>query len=174
MDHRPFEDWLHDNPALSADQKRQLNAHLRTCPSCTALAEVKLALETVSLAAPAAGFTDRFTVRLAARKKSLKRRNFWGFAILASSALGLLGWISWPVLKDLIQSPVNLFSSWLASLASFFTSSQAIIRAGMVLFRVVPGFIPTYIWLVVLFAAGGWSLIWVFSLMKFTKVPQGV
>jgi len=174
MDHRPFEDWLHDNPTLSTDQKRQLNAHLRTCTSCTALAEVKLALETVSLAAPAAGFTDRFTVRLAARKKALKRRNFWGFVILALSVLGLLGLISWPVLKDLIQSPVNLLASWFASLASFFTSFQAIFRAGMVLFKVVPGFIPTYIWLVVLFAAGGWSLMWVVSLMKFTKIPQGV
>jgi hypothetical protein len=138
------------------------------------LAEVKLALESVSMAAPSAGFTNRFTVRLAARKKALKRRNFWGFAILALSALGVLGWISWPVLKDLIQSPVNLVSSWLASLASFFTSCQAIFRAGMVLFKVVPGFIPTYIWLVVLFAAGGWSLIWVVSLLRFTKIPQGV
>jgi hypothetical protein len=44
----------------------------------------------------------------------------------------------------------------------------------MVLYKVAPGFVPAYIWAVVLFAAGGWSLVWVVSLMKFTKYPQGV
>ena len=174
MDHRPFEDWLLDNQPLTIDQKRQLNTHLRTCSSCTALAEVNLALKSVRLAEPAAGFTDRFQVRLAARKQALRRRNFWGFVILTLSVLGLFVWISWPVLKDLVQSPVNLLASWMSSLVSFWASLQAIFRAGMVLFKVVPGFVPAYIWAVILFAAGGWSLVWVVSLIKFTKVPQGV
>jgi hypothetical protein len=174
MDHRPFEDWLLDNQPLNIDQKRQLNTHLRTCSSCAALVEVNLALESVRVAAPAAGFTDRFQIRLAAKKQTLRRRNFWGFVVLTLSVLVLFGWISWPVLKNLIQSPVNLLASWISSLVSFWASLQAIIRAGMVLFKVAPGFIPAYIWAVILFAAGGWSLVWVVSLMKFTKYPQGV
>jgi hypothetical protein len=48
------------------------------------------------------------------------------------------------------------------------------VNAGVVLFKVVPGFVPAYIWTIILFAAGGWSLLWVFSLMKFTKIPRGV
>jgi hypothetical protein len=174
MDHRPFEDWLLDYPPLTTDQQHQLNTHLRTCSSCAALAEVDLALKSVKVAAPAAGFTDRFQVRLLARKQTLRRRNFWGFALLTLSVLGLFVWVSWPVLKDLFQSPVNLLASWISSLASFWASFQAIFRAGMVLFKVVPGFVPAYIWAVILFAAGGWSLVWVVSLMKFTKYPQGV
>jgi hypothetical protein len=174
MDHRPFEDWLLDNQPLTTDQERQLNTHLRTCSSCAALAEVNLALKSVKVAAPAAGFTDRFQVRLAARKQALRRRNFWGFLLLTVSVLGLLGWVSWPVLKDLIQSPVNLLASWISSLVSFWASLQAIFRTGMVLFKVVPGFVPAYIWAVILFAAGGWSMVWVVSLMKFTKYRQGV
>lgn len=174
MDHRPFEDWLLDNQPLTTDQKRQLNTHLRTCSSCAALAEVNLALKSVRVAAPAAGFADRFQVRLVAKKQALRRRNFWGFVVLTLSVLGLFGWVSWPVLKDLIQSPVNLLASWISSLVSFWASLQAIFRAGMVLFKVVPGFVPAYIWAVILFAAGGWSLVWVVSLMKFTKYPQGV
>ncbi|HEY5268773.1 MAG TPA: hypothetical protein VII97_00385 [Anaerolineales bacterium] len=174
MDHRPFEDWLLDNQSLTTDQKRQLNTHLRTCSSCTALVEVNLALKSVRVAAPAAGFADRFQVRLAAKKQSLRRRNFWGFVVLTLSVLGLFAWVSWPVLKDLVQSPVNLLASWISSLVSFWASLQAIFRAGMVLFKVVPGFVPAYIWAVILFAAGGWSLVWVVSLMKFTKYPQGV
>ena len=174
MDHRPFEDWLLDNPPLTSDQKHQLTTHLRTCSSCTALAEVNLALTSVKVAAPVAGFTDRFQLQLAARKQVIRRRNFWGFALLALSVLGLFAWVAWPVLKDLFQSPVNLLAAWMSSLASFWASLQAIFRAGLVLFKVVPGFVPTYIWAVILFAAGGWSLVWVVSLMKFTKYPHGV
>ena len=174
MDHRPFEDWLLDNQPLNHDQKRQLNTHLQTCSSCTAIAEVNLALKSAKLAAPAAGFSNRFQVRLAARKQELRRRNFWGFSLLSVSALGVLGWVSWPVLKGLVQSPVNMLASSVSSLVSFWASLQAIFRAGMVLFKVAPGFVPTYIWAVILFAAGAWSLVWVVSLVKFTKVPQGV
>jgi hypothetical protein len=174
MDHRPFEDWLLDNQPLDMDQKRLLNTHLRTCSSCAAMAEVNLALNSVTAAAPREGFTSRFQVRLAAKKQALRSKNFWGFAILTLSVLGLIFGISWPVLKDLFQSPVNLLSSWISSLVSFWASFQAITQAGMVLFKVVPGLVPAYIWTVILFAAGGWSLVWVVSLMKITKVPQGV
>jgi hypothetical protein len=174
MDHRPFEDWLLDNQPLTIDQKRELNTHLQTCSSCAALVEVNLALKSVKLAVPAVGFADRFQVRLAAKKQALRWRNFWGFVVLTMSVLGLFGWVSWPVLKDLIQSPVNLLASWISPLVSFWASFQAIFQAGMVLFKVAPGFVPAYIWAVILFAAGGWSLVWVVSLMKFTKYPQGV
>jgi hypothetical protein len=174
MDHRPFEDWLLDNQPINMDQTRQLNTHLRTCSSCTALAEVNLALDSVMVAAPADGFTNRFHVRLAAKKQALQKKNFWGFIVLTLSVIGLFVWVSWPVLKDLFQSPVNLLASWISSVVSFWASLQAIFQAGMVLFKVVPGFVPAYIWAVILFAAGGWSLVWVISLMKITKVPQGV
>ncbi len=174
MDHRPFEDWLLNNQTLSVSEKRQLDAHLQGCSSCSALAEVTLALKTVTMAAPAVGFSDRFQVRLAARKKALRRRNFWGFLLLTLSVLSVLTIISWPVLTSLLQSPVDLLTSWLGSLLSFWASVDAMAHAGFVLFRIVPSFIPTYIWTVVLFAACGWSLLWVFSLIKFTKFSQGV
>ncbi len=174
MDHRPFEDWLLDNQPLTIEQKRQLNAHLQGCTSCTALAEVNLALKSARLAEPSAGFVDRFQVKLADKKKALRIRNIWGFVILTLSVAGLFTWVSWPVFQDLVQSPVNLLVAWMASLVSVWASLQAILRAGMVLFKVVPGFVPSYIWAIILFAAGAWSLVWVASLIKFTKVPQGV
>ena len=174
MDHRPFEDWLLNHQTLAADEKRQLTAHLQSCPSCTALAEVNLALKSAKMAAPAAGFSDRFQVRLVARKKAIHQRNFWGFFVLTLSVLSVLVWVSWPVIKSAAQSPVDLLTSWLASLLSFWAALQAMVHAGVVLFKVVPGFVPAYIWTVILFAACGWSLLWVFSLMKFTKIPQGV
>ena len=174
MDHRPFEDWLLDNKDLTSNETRELNAHLQVCHSCSALAEVDLALKSVRVAAPAEGFTDRFQVRLAARKKALRQRNFWGFLILSMSVLSVLAWVAWPVLGSIIRSPVNLLTSWLSALLSFWAATQVMVHAGAVVFKVLPGFVPAYVWTVILFAAGGWSLIWVFSLIKFTKVTQGV
>ncbi len=174
MDHRPFEDWLLNNQSLAADEIRQLNAHLQDCPSCSALAEVNLALKSVKMAEPAVGFAGRFRVRLEVQKKALRRRNFWGFLLLALSVLIALVWIAWPVLRNLVQSPVDVLASWLAALLSLWATFQAMLHAGVVLFRVVPSFIPAYIWTIVLFTACGWSLLWVFSLIKFTKFPQGV
>ncbi len=174
MDHRPFEDWLLEDKALAVDEKRQLNLHLRSCSSCTALAEVDLALKSARATGPAVGFAERFQVRLVARKKALRQRNSWGFVVLALSVLSMLVWISWPLLKGFIESPVNLLASWLSTLLSFWAAFQAMFHAGAVLFKVVPSFVPAYIWTVVLFAAGGWSLLWIFSLIKFTKIPQGV
>jgi hypothetical protein len=174
MDHRPFEDWLLNNQTLDASEKRQLDAHLRVCASCAALAEVNLALKSVTMAAPAAGFTDRFQVKLAVRKQALRRRNFWGFMLLFLSVMSVLTLIAWPVIASLQRSPVDLLASLLGGLLSFWAALNAMAHAGLLLFRIVPGFIPAYIWTIMLFAACGWSLLWVFSLIKFTKFPQGV
>ncbi|MGA2489038.1 MAG: hypothetical protein ABSF99_02460 [Anaerolineales bacterium] len=174
MDHRPFEGWLLNNQAMAADEKRQLEAHLQVCSSCAALAEVNLALKSVKMAEPAAGFTDRFQVRLAAQKKALRRRNFWGFLLLTLSVLSVLTLITWPVITSLLHSPVDLLASWLGWLLSFWAALQAMAQAGWVLFKVIPNFLPSYIWTVVLFTACGWSLLWVFSLIKFTRFSQGV
>ncbi len=174
MDHRPFEDWLLEDKVLSTDEKRQLDIHLRECATCTPLAEVNLALKSVRSAEPAAGFADRFQVRLAARKQAIRRRNLWGFAILAASISGLLIWLIWPVFGTLVHSPVEALASWFASLFSTWASFQAMLHAGIALFKVVPSFVPVYLWIVLVLAAGGWSLLWVFSLVKFTKIPRGV
>ncbi len=174
MDHRPFEDWLLDNKDLTSSEKRELNAHLQACSSCTALAEVNLALKSVKAAAPAAGFTGRFQVRLADRKKALRLRNLWGFLVLIGSALAILTWIGWPVITQFFASPVNVLVSWITTLVSTWAAIQAMVHAGEVVLKVIPGFVPEYIWAVVLLAASGWIVLWVFSLQKITKVSGGV
>jgi hypothetical protein len=174
MDHRPFEDWLLNHQTLDIAEKRQLDAHLQGCSSCRALAEVNLALKMASMAAPASGFTDRFQTRLAARKVALRRRNFWGFLLLTVSVLSVLIFIAWPLIVRLQQSPVDVLASALGSLISLWAALQAMAQAGLVFFKVIPGFLPAYIWTIVLFAACGWSLLWVYSLIKFTRFSQGV
>jgi|WetSurMetagenome_2_1015567.scaffolds.fasta_scaffold11689_5 hypothetical protein len=174
MDHRPFEDWLLESKELTNIEKHQLDAHLQSCPSCCALAEVGLALKSVKSVQPSEGFVDRFQFRLAARKKALRRRNFMGFFILSFCVLSLLVWLGWPLLASFIHSPVNLLASWLTSLVSLWAGLQALYQGGLVVFKVLPAFVPAYVWMIILFLAGGWSLLWIFSVLKFTKLPQGV
>jgi hypothetical protein len=174
MDHRPFEDWLLNNETLSAEENRQLNTHLQGCVSCSALAEVNLALKSVKMAAPADGFAERFQFRLEAQKKAMRRRNLWGFLLLTFSVLSGLVWMALPFLKSMIQSPVDLLASWLSTVVSIWASTEAVFQGGRVILKVLPGFIPIYVWIVILIVAGGWSLLWVFSFKKFIKIPRGV
>ena len=169
MDHRPFEDWLLEKETLGEDKKQQLNAHLRDCAACRALAAVELALESAPTAAPANGFSDRFQVRLAARKKTVRRRNFWGFLFLTLSVVALLVRTTWPVLRPALESPVDLLGSWASGLITLWASLMAMFRASAVVVAVVP---PS-VWVAVLFAAACWSLLWLFSLLKFSQGPQG-
>jgi anti-sigma factor RsiW len=53
MKHRPFEDWLLDDQPLDPTQKRELNAHLRACNACRAIAESNLALRSARVVAAA-------------------------------------------------------------------------------------------------------------------------
>ncbi len=174
MNHRPFEDWLLSNEPLPAPQKRELQDHLRTCAHCAALAEVNLALELARMESPSEGFAARFQVRLAAQKKALRARNFWGFFVLTLSILGIAAWLAWPLIKVIFQSPVNLLASWLSYLVSLWASLQAVEQVSSTLLRVIPGFIPAYVWLAVLLGGCGTSLVWVLSLKKFTNYPRGV
>ena len=125
------------------------------------------------MAAPAAGFAERFQVRLEAQKKALRRRNFWGFLLLTLSVLTRPGLDRLAGTQELDPIPVDWLASWLSTIVSIWASVEALFQGGRVILKVLPGFIPVYVWIVVLLVAGGWSLLWVFSLMKFTKIPQG-
>lgn len=174
MNHRPFEDWMLENQALTPEHKRDLQSHLRTCTQCAALAEVNLALASARVVAPAAGFADRFQVRLAAQRQAQSKRNFWGFLILVISVMTVLSWLAWPILKVVLDSPVGFLSTWLSYLLSLWFWLQALGQAGSVLLRVIPTFVPPYVWALAAFALAGWSLLWVLSILKLAKIPQGV
>ena len=174
MNHRPFEDWMLEDQALTAEQKRDLQSHLRTCTQCAALAEVNLALGAAKAAAPAAGFANRFQVRLAAQRQVQRRRIFWGFLILVISVVSVLSWFAWPILSVVLDSPVEALSTWLSYLLSLWFWLQALGQAGSVLLRVIPTFVPPYFWPLAAFALVGWGLLWALSIWKIAKIPQGV
>ena len=174
MNHRPFEDWLLNEQPLTSEQKRELQTHLQDCTHCTALAEVNFELHSVKMAAPAPGFTARFQKRLAGQRVRERRNRLVGALILVAGGIGLLGWYAAPYVIQFLGSPAG----WIAAAVNFFLTLLAMARAigdiGSILFRVLPGFIPPFGWMVILSTFAGLVLLWTVSIWRFSRFTKGV
>ena len=174
MNHRPFEDWLLNEQPLTPTERRDLDAHLRTCKQCTALAETGLELRAAHMVAPAPGFTARFEKRLAAQRIVDRRRRLWGVIVFLLGGAGLLLWLTAPYLLTLISSPGQWITTAISTVLFIATSMQALGEVMLVLLRVIPGVVPTYMWLVLFSVLAGLGLLWTVSIWRFTRYPQGV
>jgi hypothetical protein len=174
MNHQPFETWLLDDKVLTPTEKRELDSHLRECRNCTALAETGLALRSARVVSPTPGFALRFQEKLAAQKVAERRRRLWGMIILIVSGVGLLGWLLAPVLLSITASPVQWFISVAGLFLFVFTSLQAFSEIVSVMVRMLPNFLPPYMWMVLLSGIAGMGLLWAVSIWRFARRPQGV
>ena len=116
----------------------------------------------------------RFQQRLAAQKVAERRRKLWGMVVLILAGAGLLGWFATPVIYTFLASPVE----WITVVIGYFlfavSSLQALREVVMVLARIAPDFIPPYIWMVLVSALAGLGLLWIISIWRFSRAPQGV
>ena len=174
MNHRPFEEWLLNDKNLTSTEKRELDLHLRTCTYCTALSATGLALRSANVVAPVPGFTMRFQQRLAAQKIAERRRKLWGMMVLILGGVGLLGWFAAPYLYAVITSPVEWITATIGYFLFIVSSLQALTEAMTVLLRILPDFIPPYMWMVLVSALAGFGLLWTISIWQFSRTPQGV
>jgi hypothetical protein len=174
MNHRPFEDWLLNDTPITTEQKRDLDAHLRSCTYCKALAETGVALRSVKKVSPQAGFSTRFQARLAERRLAERRRRLWGSLLFTLGGLALVIWLTFPYLVTFFSSP----AAWISALVEWgiflITTFQALTQAGSVLLNVIPGFLPPFAWMILISAFAGISLLWIVSIWRFSRVPQGV
>ncbi len=175
MNHQPFEEWLLNDKNLTSAEKRELDLHLRTCIHCTALSATGLALRSANVIAPAPGFALRFQKRLMSQKIAERRHRLWGMMVLIVGGVGLLGWFIAPYLYAVISAPVQ----WITATLGFFlfavNSLQALTEAATVLLRILPDFIPPYVWMVLVSALAGLGLLWTISIWHFSRrTPQGV
>ena len=110
MTHLPYQDWLFDDLQLLSDpQKVELKQHLQTCAECRglsgALNHVEISLKQKVMAAPAAGFTQRWQARLQEERLRLHRRQTRLTMLMTVSALftllSALVIFAWPWLSSL-------------------------------------------------------------------------
>lgn len=174
MNHRPFEDWLLDDLPLTPAQTRDLQAHLRECDVCTAIAESNLALRSSRLVSPTPGFARRWEARLVAARQVQRRRTMVGTAVFSVGGLVLLATWFGPGLISVASSPASWISTLVRTLLYVYTLLVATAEAGSVLFRVLPGFVPPFAWLVLLSAFSGLGLLGSISIWRLTRLPQGV
>jgi hypothetical protein len=173
MNHQPFETWLLNDQPLSPEEKRELDGHLRDCQHCTNLAETGLALRTTRMVSPAPGFTSRFQARLEAQRIAQRRRNLWGVILFTLTGLGLVAWMLAPLMEGIASSPAEWLSLSVAVILFLISSVQALVQVGLVLLRVVPGFIPPYLWMIPASGVAGFVLLWTVSIWRVTRVRQG-
>jgi hypothetical protein len=94
MNHQPFEDWLLNDQPLTSIEKRDRDAHIRTCRYCAALIETGLEVHSVRMVSPMPGFVSRFEKRLAARHIADLRRKLGRLIVLLLGGAGLLFWLT--------------------------------------------------------------------------------
>src|SRR5262245_36963827 len=107
MNHQPFEEWLLNEKLIDPKERLELDAHLRICSYCSALAETGKALRTVKKASPTAGFSTRFQARLAMQKAADQRRKRWGTVLFTAGGLVMLLWLVGPYLSSFAASPAT-------------------------------------------------------------------
>lgn len=174
MNHQPFETWLLDDKVLTPTEKRELNSHLRECKNCSALAETGLALRSARVVSPVPGFALRFQQKLAVQKAAEQRRRLWGMLVLILSGVGLVGWFVAPFLISVVNSPVEWLISSTGVFLYIFGSLQAFADLLSVMVRILPEFLPPYMWMVILSGLAGMGLLWTVSIWRLARRPQGV
>ena len=174
MNHRPFEDWLLDDQPLSPQQKSDLQAHIRSCASCAAIAESNLTLHATRLVAPAAGFADRFRVRLERRRREQTWRQVAGTLVLVLGGFALAYWLAGPIVQEALRSP----AAWLTAVVGYFlfalTSLRVLSEAGAILLKVLPAFITPAGWIGLTLGSAGLGFLWIVSIWRVARAPQGV
>ncbi|RPJ28905.1 MAG: hypothetical protein EHM33_02830 [Chloroflexi bacterium] len=174
MNHQPFEDWLLDDKPIEPKQKLALDAHLRICNYCSALAETGRALQSVKKVSPSAGFAARFQTRLAMQRVAERRRRLWGAVLFTFGGLVMLMWMAAPYLVSFFDSPATRITSLVGWGVFLVTTLRAMIQAGSVMLDVIPGFLPPFAWMVLVSAFAGISLLWSISIWRFVRFPRGV
>ena len=166
MNHRPYEDWLLENQPLDPIQKQDLKKHVETCPTCSALVEVDLALKSSRQITPPPGFTSRFKVKLEADRRKMRQRRYFWLGLAGLTFLILAGWAG-VALVVLTGNPAsNLLVSVFNWMVITINNVRNLGSISLVLLKVGTSFIPLSIWATV--AGGGLLLImgWFGSLWK--------
>jgi hypothetical protein len=147
---------------------------LRGCKVCSGIAESNLALRSARLVAPVPGFSARWQERLVLARRAQRRRTLLGTLFFSLGGLLLLGFLAGPFLVSLIGSPAEWISVMVRALLFVYTTILAIAGAGSVLFRVLPGFVPPFVWLILFSTLSGFGLLWSVSIWRLMRRPQGV
>ena len=174
MNHRPFEDWLLEDRYLNSEEQRALQAHMRNCRSCAAIAESNLALHSTQMISAPSGFAQRFTQRLDRWRTRQRWFQVMGTLLLVVSGISLLYAVVGPLLQQALRSPADWLTAAAVYLVFLVESMQILSEVGRILVRDLPAVVAPAGWLILVAgasfvaAACGW---WA---RRVAAAPQGV
>lgn len=173
MNHRPFEEWLLNDKQLTPTEKRELDAHLRTCKYCGALVETGFALRSARVTPPVAGFRQRFEQRLMRHKIAERRRRWIGLLVLLLVAGVATASLGGAYINAFLSSPLESFARDISFVLSLVGALRAVLQAVGILARAAPSIVPPYAWMVFL-PALGLGLWWIVSFLRPGHAARGV
>ena len=173
MNHQPFENWLLDDEPLSIPQQRELQIHLRTCTTCTAIADSNLALHTSRTISPAPGFTDRFRPRLAEWRKEQLRRQALGTIVLVLAGLVTLYSLAGPAMLEAVRSPAEWLRGITMYVVAVVTFASVLGHVGGILLRNLPEMIPPAAWLAIPIAGLAAGVLWIATMRRLAGASRG-
>jgi hypothetical protein len=153
MNHQPFRDWLLDDRPLHSEERRTLQAHVRSCRSCAAIAESNLALHSTRWMPAPSGFTGRFTRRLERWRTRQRWFQVTGTLLLVIAGIAVLYAVVGPVMQQALRSPADWLTAAAVYLVLLLESMQILSEVGRILVRDVPSVVAPTGWLVVVAGA---------------------
>jgi hypothetical protein len=173
MNHQPFEDWLLEDRQLSKEQGRELQAHLRICTSCSAIADSNRALHAPRWIKPRPGFAHRFSVRLERLRKRQTAYQAIGTFVLVLSGVALLYALAGNAAGEWLLSPATAITT----ITGYFVVLLSLLHVMGEIFRVlvwdVPRLIPIGGWILMVMSAMVVTAIWAAVVRRLARVPQG-
>ena len=177
MNHQPYKNWILSESDLSGEQLRELETHLDDCEDCQQfrqnLRAANWLFKTAPMAAPAAGFSQRWQASLLERQAAQQRRQTRIFLLgLAGAALILLLLIAIHIIAT--STPVEWVIAAFQSTFGIFSTWITIQNLVLELVVYIPPIVPILLWILL---AGGLStltLIWIISLWRISSkgAPQ--
>ncbi len=169
MVHQPFETWLLDEEPLTFDQRRELEAHLRTCPQCQRLSAnwsgVAGLMKATPPMQPAPDFTLRWKAlraeRIAHQQPRQVRRFFLTLLVSCLVSLALLA-VFFVVSQLSLTDALVSAAKGVTTVYSLWLDFQAFLTARLT------GPLPLVVW--ILFTTGICILIitWIVTVLRVT------
>jgi len=180
MKHQLYEGWIMARDELTPHQRRDLEAHLKECAECEALAEKNMMLDrlmaSLPMTEPISGFTQRWKIRLMEKRmKGHRRQTSMIMVILSLGAIAVLLPLLLQTILLMISPEEFLFDladvliNWLSFLS---TIGEVVLSFVKTLFSTIPmmGWLAIVIVIAALFT--GLAILWGYSLQRLGYLPN--
>jgi len=173
MNHRLFEDWIISEEPLAANEKIELEDHLRSCNSCqqllTAWKATEEKLRDVQMVAPRAGFTERWQSRLVADlAKKQKLQSLWLLVFYLTGAISMfliLGLLTLP----LFLSPEPFLLAVAIWITKWYSTLDVVLEFVAIVFKTMNRIVPITLWIGITVALCSLSSLWIIAYRRLTS-----